>query len=285
MAKRGGLGRGLDALFSENSGEEQAAVEVRLSEIEPNREQPRKDFDQEALAQLAESIREHGLIQPILVRPLPGGAYQIVAGERRWRASRMAGLTSVPVIIRELDDTAAMELALIENLQREDLNPVEEALGYRTLMEDYGMTQEKAAQRVGKSRPAVANALRLLNLPEKELSMVRAGEISAGHGRALLSISDPEVYEKAVKMAKSGMSVREIERLSKVGKRAEEKKTTEAKKKSGDTFYSELELALKAELGRKVRIVKSGKKGTLEIEFYDKEDLASMAARLAGTEW
>lgn len=285
MAKKGGLGRGLDALFSENSGEEQAAVEVRLSEIEPNREQPRKDFDQEALAQLAESIREHGLIQPILVRPLPGGTYQIVAGERRWRASRMAGLTAVPVIIRELDDTAAMELALIENLQREDLNPVEEALGYKTLMEDYGMTQEKAAQRVGKSRPAVANALRLLNLPEKELTMVRSGEISAGHGRALLSISDPEVYAKAVKMAKSGMSVREIERLSKAGKKPGGKAAVNSKKSAGDTFYSELELALKAELGRKIRIVKSGKKGILEIEFYDKEDLASIAARLAGTDW
>ena len=290
MAKKGGLGRGLDALFSENSGEEQSAVEVRLSEIEPNREQPRKDFDQEALAQLAESIREHGLIQPILVRPLPGGTYQIVAGERRWRASRLAGLTAVPVIIRELDDTAAMELALIENLQREDLNPVEEALGYKTLMEDYGMTQELAAQRVGKSRPAVANALRLLNLPEKELTMVRSGEISAGHGRALLSISEPELYDKAVKMAKAGMSVREIEKLSKAEKKAGEKKTAEggvkdSKRPTGDTFYSELELALKAELGRKVRILKTGRKGTLEIEFYDKEDLASIASRLAGTEW
>lgn len=282
MAKKGGLGRGLDALFSENAGDEQAAVEVRLSEIEPNRDQPRKDFDEEALAELADSILKHGLIQPILVRPLSNGTYQIVAGERRWRASRLAGLTQVPVIIRELDDTAAMELALIENLQREDLNPVEEALGYKTLLEEYGMTQEKAAERVGKSRPAVANALRLLHLPSEELTMVRSGEITAGHGRALLSISDPEVYEKAVKMAKSGMSVREIERLSRAGKKTGRGET--APKKPSETFYSEMELALKAELGRKVKITGSGKKGTLEIEFYGKEDLADIAARLAGKE-
>ena len=282
MAKKGGLGRGLDALFSENAGDEQAAVEVRLSEIEPNRDQPRKDFDEEALAELADSILKHGLIQPILVRPLSNGTYQIVAGERRWRASRLAGLTQVPVIIRELDDTAAMELALIENLQREDLNPVEEALGYKTLLEEYGMTQEKAAERVGKSRPAVANALRLLHLPSEELTMVRSGEITAGHGRALLSISDPEVYEKAVKMAKSGMSVREIERLSRAGKKTGRGET--APKKPSETFYSEMELALKAELGRKVKITGSGKKGILEIEFYGKEDLADIAARLAGKE-
>ena len=280
MAKKGGLGRGLDALFSENAGDEQAAVEVRLSEIEPNRDQPRKDFDEEALAELADSILKHGLIQPILVRPLSNGTYQIVAGERRWRASRLAGLTQVPVIIRELDDTAAMELALIENLQREDLNPVEEALGYKTLLEEYGMTQEKAAERVGKSRPAVANALRLLHLPSEELTMVRSGEITAGHGRA--SISDPEVYEKAVKMAKSGMSVREIERLSRAGKKTGRGET--APKKPSETFYSEMELALKAELGRKVKITGSGKKGILEIEFYGKEDLADIAARLAGKE-
>lgn len=284
MAKKGGLGRGLDALFSENAGDEQAAVEVRLSEIEPNRAQPRKDFDEEALAELADSIGKHGLIQPILVRPLPSGGYQIVAGERRWRASRMAGLAAVPVIIRELDDTAAMELALIENLQREDLNPVEEAMGYRTLMEDYGMTQEQAAERVGKSRPAVANALRLLHLPEPELQMVREGEITAGHGRALLSISDKETYEKAVKMAKSGMSVREIERLAS-RKKKPEKAAAAPKKEPADTYYQELELAMKAELGRRVKISGNGKKGTLEIEFYSKEDLASIAARLAGTDW
>lgn len=289
MAKKGGLGRGLDALFTENAEDEQNRVEMRLSEIEPNRDQPRKDFDEAALAELADSIGKHGLIQPILVRPLSGGGYQIVAGERRWRASRMAGLTTVPVIIRELDDAAAMELALIENLQREDLNPVEEALGYRTLMEDYGMTQEQAAKRVGKSRPAVANALRLLGLPEQELNLLRAGEITAGHARALLSIPEPELREKAVQMAKSGMSVREIERLAKVGRKTESAHQPEGRperKKTADaTYYSELELALKTELGRKVRISGSGRKGTIEIEFYSKEDLASIAARLAGNDW
>ncbi len=286
MAKKGGLGRGLDALFTENAGDEQGRAEIRISEIEPNREQPRKDFDEQALAELADSIAKHGLIQPILVRPLPGGGYQIVAGERRWRASRIAGLSTVPVIIRELDDEAAMELALIENLQREDLNPVEEALGYRTLMEDYGMTQEQAAQRVGKSRPAVANALRLLNLSAHELELVRKGEISAGHGRALLAISEPQVREKAVEMARSGMSVREIERLAKARKKGDDASARSGRKKDdNDTYYSELELALHTELGRKVRIIRSGKKGVLQIEFYGKEDLASIAGRLAGNDW
>lgn len=281
-AKKGGLGRGLNALFTENSTEDQSSVEIRLAEIEPNREQPRKDFDEEALAELADSISKHGLLQPILVRPLPTGGYQIIAGERRWRASRMAGLTTVPVVIREMSDNEAMEAALIENLQREDLNPVEEALGYRALIEEYGMTQEETAARVGKSRPTIANAIRLLGLEADELALVRNGDISAGHARALLGISDSDRRKKGIELAKSGASVRELERLARDNKPPKPKKTTSGKK---DKFYVELELAMKTELGRKIKINPNGSKGTVEIEFYSKDDLASIAARLAGNKW
>lgn len=281
--KKGGLGRGLDALFSENNTEEGSSVEIRLAEIEPNRNQPRKDFDEQALADLADSISKHGLLQPILVRPLPSGGYQIVAGERRWRASRMAGLTTVPVIIREMNNNEAMEVALIENLQREDLNPVEEALGYRSLIDEYGMTQEEAANRVGKSRPTIANAIRLLGLDSDELALVRSGEISAGHGRALLSIPDGSQRKKGVELAKSGASVREIEKLARNNRPSAPKKKAGGDKK--DKFYIELELAMKTELGRKVKVTPNGAKGTVEIEFYSKDDLASIAARLAGNKW
>ena len=195
----------------------------------------------------------------------------------------MAGLTSVPVIIRDMDNTEAMEVALIENLQREDLNPVEEALGYRTLIEEYGMTQEEAAGRVGKSRPTVANAIRLLGLEPDELSLVRSGEITAGHARALLGISDASKRKKGVELAKNGASVRELERLAREDKPARPKRRPSAEKK--DKFYVELELAMKSELGRRVKITPSGAKGTIEIEFYSKDDLASIAARLAGNEW
>lgn len=280
--KKGGLGRGLNALFTENSTEDQSAVEIRLAEIEPNRDQPRKDFDEEALAELADSISKHGLLQPILVRPLPTGGYQIIAGERRWRASRMAGLTTVPVVIREMNDNEAMEAALIENLQREDLNPVEEALGYRALIEEYGMTQEETAARVGKSRPTIANAIRLLGLEADELALVRNGDISAGHARALLGISDSDRRKKGIELAKSGASVRELERLARDNKPPKPKKATSGKK---DKFYVELELAMKTELGRKIKINPNGSKGTVEIEFYSKDDLASIAARLAGNKW
>lgn len=280
--KKGGLGRGIDALFEDNSTDESSAVEIRLAELEPNRDQPRKDFDEETLAELADSIAKHGLLQPILVRPLPTGGYQIIAGERRWRASRMAGLTTVPVVIRDMNDHEAMEAALIENLQREDLNPVEEALGYRALIEEYGLTQEETAARVGKSRPTIANAIRLLGLEVDELALVRSGDISAGHARALLSISDTQKRKKGVELAKSGASVRELERLAREDKPAKPKRTTAAKK---DKFFVELELAMKNELGRKVKINPNGSKGTIEIEFYSKDDLASIAARLAGNNW
>ncbi|MBO4733330.1 MAG: ParB/RepB/Spo0J family partition protein, partial [Clostridia bacterium] len=186
-AQKKGLGRGLEGLFDENANEKASAVEIRLSEIEPNRNQPRKDFDEQALSELAESIAEHGLIQPIVVRPTAAGAYQIVAGERRWRACRMAGLDFVPVIVKELDDKAYYETALIENLQREDLNPLEEARGYKTLIDNHGLTQEQVAKSVGKARATVTNALRLLNLTKKEQEALAAGKITAGHARALLS--------------------------------------------------------------------------------------------------
>ena len=193
-AKKGGLGKGLDALFADNAIEEDTpAVKLKISEIEPNREQPRKEFDDAALAELADSIAQHGVLQPLLVRPLIGGGYQLVAGERRWRASRMAGLTEVPVVVRQMSDQEMMELALIENLQREDLSPMEEAEGYRTLMEGYSLTQEEVAQIVGKSRPAVANSLRLLALPNEIGEMVRSGELSAGHARALLAFPQEQM--------------------------------------------------------------------------------------------
>lgn len=276
-AKKGGLGRGLESLFNENAESNEAAVEVRLSDIEPNRNQPRRDFDEEALSELADSISRHGLIQPIVVRPLTNGTYSIVAGERRWRACRMAGLSSVPVIIRELDDKEYMEIALIENLQREDLNAVEEALGYRALIDSYHLTQEQVAESVGKSRSAVTNALRLLSLDEKALSALREGAISAGHARALLSVSDEALRAAMLKEAKAGASVRELEKMAKgvAPKMA-------AAPRLKNTYYSEVEIALKNELGRKVNIKPTGKgKGTITVEFYNDEELADFARRLS----
>ena len=218
MAKKtGGLGKGLGAIFIENDTEDRnATVTLKISEIEPNRSQPRKDFDEKALTELAESIKEHGLIQPILVRPLIGGGYQIVAGERRYRACRMAGLTEVPVTIRELTDEETMELALIENLQRENLNPLEEALGYKSLMEEYSFSQEQVAKAVGKSRSAVANTLRLLNLPEDVTELVKEGKLSAGHARALLAFDDEALMIKTAKsVVDEDLSVRQVEKLAK----------------------------------------------------------------------
>ena len=212
MARKSGLGKGLDALFVDNSTDHaNGVVTLRISEIEPNKNQPRKDFDENALAQLADSIAEHGVLQPLLVRPMTNGGYQLVAGERRWRASKMAGLSEVPVVVQEMTDTEAMEIGLIENLQREDLNPIEEALGYRELIDSHQMTQDMVAQRVGKSRPVVANALRLLNLPDGVVKMVRNGALSAGHARALLSIEDPEEQNSMAKKAADGLlTVRDI---------------------------------------------------------------------------
>lgn len=279
-SKKGGLGRGLDLLFADNGAEgEQNVVMLPIGEVEPNREQPRRDFDQETLLQLADSIREHGVLQPILARPLPGGNYQIIAGERRWRASRIAGLGEIPVIVKELTDGEAMELALIENLQREDLNPVEEALGYQKLMDQYGNTQEEVAKRVGKSRPAVANTLRLLQLPDQVLNYVKNGELSAGHARALLSVeSDRETVDLARELIRTGATVRQAEKLVKKRNQPPQEKTVDFL----HSYYAEVELALTEALGRKVNVTAKRNKGTLQIEFYDEADLGALAKRLSG---
>lgn len=285
--KKSGLGRGLGSLLADNSLEETSAaqpVKLNLMDIEPNKEQARKHFDEAALSELAESIARHGVLQPLLVRPIIGGGYQLVAGERRWRASRIAGLTQVPVIIKELSDSDAAVISLIENLQREDLNPVEEALGFASLIKDFKLTQEEAAQRVGKSRPAVANSLRLLKLPEKALDMVRGGTLSAGHARALAALSDDEqINSLAELIVEKGLSVRETEKL--VKSMTAQKK--EAKKPaSRNTFFDEVELSLNNSLGRKARVITKGGKenGTLEIAFYDKDDLARIARALSSLE-
>ena len=274
MAVQKGLGKGLGALFGDVMDEPAQDSPYRLlpiHKVEPNKDQPRQDFDEEELENLADSIRTHGLLQPLTVRELPSGYFQIIAGERRWRAARMAGLREVPVVVIEADDKKAMELALIENLQRQDLNPVEEAQGYQSLMEDYGLTQEDAAQRVGKSRPAVANALRLLNLPQEILEKLRSGELSAGHARALLSLkSEKKQLEAAQKIIALGLSVRQAELICKNMSRepAPKKEVTFAV-----DYVAECEKSLSKHLGRGVKIVNGKRKGRFELEFYGQEDL------------
>ena len=276
--KKGGLGRGLDSLFNENATDEGGVIKVNLNDIEPNKGQPRKDFDEESLSELAESISAHGLIQPIVVKPNANGRYSIIAGERRWRACRFAGLYEVPVIIKDAEPQELMELALIENLQREDLNAVEEALGYRSLIDSFGLTQEEVSKRMGKSRTAVTNALRLLNLNDRELQALRIGVISAGHARALLAVEDTNVREQMLQMAENGASVRELEKQAANAK----KEKTAQKKQTKNTYYSEVELSLKNELHRKVNIKSNGKgKGTLTVEFFSDQELADFAKRLA----
>ena len=230
-AKKGGLGRGLDSLFDENATDAGGAVQININDIEPNRDQPRKDFDENALSELADSISQHGLIQPIVVKPNLDGRYSIIAGERRWRACRLAGLNEVPVIIKDADEQTLMEIALIENLQREDLNAVEEALGYRSLIDGYGLTQDEVAKRMGKSRSAVTNALRLLSLNDTELEALRRGTITAGHARALLSCEDAEIRGKMLLLAADGASVRELEKMSAAAKKASSAKTAAKKQK------------------------------------------------------
>lgn len=277
-AKNRGLGRGLDSLFGENSTESKGAVTLNINDIVPNRNQPRRDFDEEALQELAASIAEHGLLQPIVVRPNTDGTYMIIAGERRWRACRMAELYEVPVVIKETDDKTLMELALIENLQREDLNAVEEALGYKALIEEFNLTQEEVAVRMGKSRSAVTNALRLLNLNDNELDALRQGLISAGHARALLAVEDAALRRQMLEAAIKGASVRELEKMVAQGKQKPQKKAPVSK----PTFYSEVELALKNEMRRKVYIKPTSKgKGTLTIEFYSDKELQEFAKKLA----
>ena len=277
MASQKGLGRGLGALLGDFSEEPAAAGGLKtlpLHKIEPNPDQPRQDFDPEELEELAESIRLHGVIQPLTVREMPNGYYQIIAGERRWRASRLAELTEIPAIVMEADDKKAMELALIENLQRQDLNPVEEARGYDALIREYGMTQEEAAGRVGKSRPAVANALRLLSLSEPVLEKLREGKLTAGHARAVLQLkSEKKQVEAAQKIIALGLSVRQAELLCKNMTREPEKKpiiTMEV------DYVAECERNLSKRLGRGVKIVNGKRKGRFELEFYGQDDLQNL---------
>lgn len=278
--KQSGLGKGLGALMLENSVDEMVATNsLPLSEIVPNKEQPRKTFDEGALEELADSIKQHGVLQPLLVRPLPSGGYQLVAGERRWRASRIAGLKEVPVVVKELSDVETMEIAIIENLQREDLNPIEEAEGLQALIDRCGFTQEEVAISVGKSRPAIANALRLLKLPSEVREMTKNGEISAGHARALLAFdNEAMIYELAQNIVKNNLTVRDVERLAKTSEA--QTSTTRRKSKKRDSFYDEVELSLTEILGRRVKVYNGRDKGTLEIEFYSTEDLKNIANKL-----
>lgn len=283
MAKGGlGAGGGLDALFIDNTNDIQVKKALRISEIEPNRDQPRKAFSDEAITALADSIREHGMLQPILVRPISTGGYQIVAGERRWRAARMAGLDEVPVNIKELSDLETMQIAIIENLQRENLNPVEEAAGYNELIEKFGMTQEKVAKMVGRSRSAVANAVRILALPERVLKMLENGEISAGHARALLGFENEEMLiATALRAADGGLTVRQVEKAAQKSAEHNEDISNERSNKKIDNYFVEMELSLKERLGRKVKVDYGKNKGALILEFYDKNDLAALAEKLA----
>ncbi len=281
MKKQTGLGRGLEDLFAENSidmpVEEGQVSFVEITQVEPNKSQPRKLFDKEKISELSSSIAEHGLLQPIIVRKT-GDRYQIISGERRWRASRMAGLTEIPVIIKELDDKSALEIGLIENLQREDLNAVEEAQGYRTLIDEYGLTQEEISKRVGKSRPAVANAMRILVLPKQILDLVLAGKLSSGHARALLPLMETYTEEKLIKLAKDivdrDLSVRQVENLSKKKPAASDSKKPVRK---NDIYYAEIEESISKRWGRKAKITPSGKKGgTITLEYYNDDDFNAL---------
>ena len=286
MASERGLGKGLGALLGDAALQSHAggSVSLPLAQVEPGLKQPRKRFDEETLADLADSIRTHGIIQPLTVRRLSSGYYQIIAGERRWRAAKLAGLSEVPAVIIEADDRKVMELGLIENLQREDLNPMEEAMGYRTLMEEYGLTQEETAQRVGKSRPAVANALRLIALPDAIRHLVEEGQLSAGHARALLSISSSTLQKKlAQKIIAEGLSVRQTEALAKRFAREEaQEETAYAAPPDPMKLYRDAAAKdLTTRWGRKVSITMGPKKGKLEFEFYNDEDLTELLDRLS----
>lgn len=275
----GGLGSGLDFLYNENAEDVQVKRTLRVSELEPNQDQPRRQFSEESIAALADSIQQYGMLQPILVRPM-GLNYQIIAGERRWRAARMLGLDEVPVIIRELSDEETMEVTLIENLQRENLNPIEEATGYAQLMDRFNLTQDEIAKCVGRSRSAVGNVLRLLRLPDEIRQMVEDGELSAGHGRALLAISDEDrMYDAAVKAAQGKLSVRAIEKIA-----AKEDEAAEAPQpvtdEQIDSYFTEVQLSLENYLGRRVLVTYGKNKGALVLEFYDKDDLSALANQL-----
>lgn len=280
--KKGGLGKGLDALFQDNIIEnESGVVTLRLSEIKPNHEQPRKHFDEQALLELADSIREHGVLQPLIVRPMLGGEYQLIAGERRYRAAMMAQVASVPVVIREFSDLEAMEVALVENLQRRDLNPVEEGEGYKALAEQFSLTQAEIAKRVGKSRSAVANAMRLVELPDGVKKAVSDGSLSMGHARALLSLQENEqICEAAQQVIAKSLSVRQTEQMV---ARLQRSPRVQAIKPRVESFYKELEIALEKTWGRKVRInPASDHAGSLTVDYVSREDLIELTERLTG---
>lgn len=290
--KTTGLGRGLDAIFGENSlpGKSDGVIMLRVSDIEPRPGQPRKDFDPEAMAQLADSIATHGLIQPVVVRLEENGLYQIIAGERRWRASKMAGLTEIPAVIVDADDRKAAELAIIENIQREDLNPIEEAEAYKALAEEHNMTQEEISRQVSKSRSAVANAMRLLELPDDVIDMVRNNELSAGHARALLGLGDSRKISELARAAKeSGMSVRMLEQTVRATNKAEssDKARTEEKKEKPTpslkvNYIEALQNKMTSMLGRKVNIRNRGKDKKIEIYYTDNDDLNQIIMLLCG---
>ena len=278
MAKGKGLGRGLEAIFAEEVPAQNTPVGIRLSDIEPNPRQPRQDFEPVALEELAQSIRENGIITPITLRKT-GDTYQIIAGERRWRASRLAGLTEIPAIVLDVDENTAYALALIENLQREDLNPMEEAEGYRRLTQELGLTQEQAALRVGRSRPAVANALRLLSLPKSVEALLRDKQLSAGHARALLPLEREEVMLKAAQtILEQQLSVRQTEALVK----QLQKTPAEKPEKTPDIYVQDLERAMAAFTGHKITIKHGEKKGKITIEYYGNEDLEAVCEALKG---
>lgn len=288
MAKNKGLGRGLDAIFMDNSYDEEikenkGVSTLRLADVEPRRDQPRKYFDTEALSQLADSIAQHGVIQPILVRAATDGFYEIIAGERRWRASKLAGLTEIPAIIVDADELKVAQMSIIENIQREDLNALEEARAYDALMERYGLTQEEIAEKLGKSRSAIANTLRLLDLPEDVAELVKKGTISAGHARALLGLKDRSLMlSLAEEIAAKGYSVREAEAMVKVANRPRAPLTPPAEIPVRVDYLAELERKVRSELGRQVKIRDSRGKKTVQIEYQDNEDLEILLKKLCG---
>lgn len=282
------LGKGLDALLGDTTliMQNGGSVNLPISQVEPGLNQPRKHFDEESLVDLSESIRQHGILQPLTVRRLASGYYQIIAGERRWRAARMAGLSEVPAMIVEADDRKVMELGLIENLQREDLNPMEEAMGYQSLIKDYGLTQEEVSQRVSKSRPTVANAMRLLQLPQEIQWLIEQGSISAGHGRAMLPLANPEVeIAMAEEVMRKNLSVREVEervrrmRNEEIPDGAVRKETNE-QEQAEKMYYRDVELRLTQDLGRKVTITPGRKRGKLTLEYYDVDDLNALLSTI-----
>ena len=283
MALERGLGRGLGALLGDAAlqSQEGGSLSLPISQVEPGLKQPRKRFDEESLQDLADSIRIHGIIQPLTVRRLSSGYYQIIAGERRWRAAKLAGLNEIPAVIIEADDRKVMELGLIENLQREDLNPVEEAQGYQVLMQDYGLTQEQVAQRMGKSRPAITNMLRLLALPEEVLALVEEEQLSAGHARAILAAPTADLQRQAAQqVVEHQLSVRQTEALIKALQKGEKPPKEPDGRPDLALYLGEVEKSLSSSLGRKVTISHKGKKGRIQLEYYDDQDLESLLALL-----